>query len=616
MAKSKLQLDRDNQAFMQAWDIVNRTNVSLFLTGKAGTGKTTFLKLLKEQTKKRMIIAAPTGVAAINAGGTTLHSMFGIPFGPFVPGDHRLRERPLPGDPTRGTIYSHFTFNRSKLELLQKVELLVIDEISMVRCDLLDVVDKLLRVFAKKDRRLPFGGVQVLLIGDPFQLPPIAQPDDWEILAPHYPSRFFFHALSYQALAPIHIELTKVYRQKDADFIQLLNRVRVGKVALEHQQHLNSRQLDQPLDKIPPGAIVLATHRHQAERVNRRELDRLTGTPKLYLGIIKDDFPESMVRAPRELSLKVGAQVMFVKNDTGEARKYYNGMLGEVLDLQDDKIIVGRAGKQNIEVERDIWQNIRYVWNEESKAIEEEVLGTYTQFPLTLAWAITVHKSQGLTFDRVIADLGQAFEDGQVYVALSRCTSFAGLSLTRTIPAEAIRVNPDVRWFSEQLTAASEIEARIQDHQADQKYRAARKALQEQAWESAFQRFFEAVDLRDPEKDGTLKRFFLAYVQRNHHARDLLREKEQLIAQLHAEIDQQEQALHAAQHERRQQQQLAEEREAELAERNAELYAQGRAQQSQAETIAQRDRMLDDLRQEVARLRAELDEEPSGETQP
>ena len=417
-----------------AWEFVRATGHSIFLTGKAGTGKTTFLHALKADSPKRMIVTAPTGVAAINAGGVTLHSFFQLPFGPFVPG----------GDTERQA--AAHRLSRQKRDIIRSLDLLVIDEISMVRADLLDAVDFVLR----RERRssLPFGGVQLLMIGDPHQLAPVVRDDDWSILKDFYDSAYFFGSRVFQATEVVPIALQRIYRQSDTDFIELLNRVRDNRLDEAALERLNSRHEPDFTPKAADGWITLTTHNRSADQINEARLRALGAKPRMFTARIEGDYPEHSWPTAQTLTLKQGAQVMFVRNDGSADKRWFNGKLGTVTKLAPERILVRCPGEEaDIEVEQVTWENVRYRIDEETKEITPELIGTFTQYPLRLAWAITIHKSQGLTFERAVIDAGSAFSHGQVYVALSRCKTFEGLVLSSPIPRRAVMTDQAVAHY-------------------------------------------------------------------------------------------------------------------------------------------------------------------------
>lgn len=446
---NKMQLDNDNREFFHALDLVENTGKSIFLTGKAGTGKTTFLKHLCERNRKNMVVLAPTGVAAVNAGGQTIHSFFQIPPSVYFPGDPRLSAR-MQIDST-DNIYETFRYNRQKKTILRELELLVIDEVSMVRADLLDVINAILREY--KDSPLPFGGVQVVLIGDVYQLPPVVTSEEAPVLFRFYKSEFFFSAKVIKSMELEYIELQKIYRQSDREFIDLLNRVREGRMLPEDFTLFRNMYLNQKWTENGPSYITLTTTNAAASTINEENLDALDGEQHEFEAEITGDMTDKDYPTDVRLSLKVDAQVMFLKNDPDH--RYYNGKIGRVTGFQDDRIMIsceeGDGGTQEICLERAEWEKVQYKWNLAKNCIESEVVGSFKQFPLRLAWAITVHKSQGLTFERVVADLGNSFAAGQVYVALSRCTSLKGLVLASMITPSDIRtdhrVDAFIRWI-------------------------------------------------------------------------------------------------------------------------------------------------------------------------
>lgn len=406
-----------------AWDIIETTNTNLFLTGKAGTGKTTFLRRLKEESSKRIVVVAPTGIAAINAEGVTIHSFFQLSFAPFIP-NYNLKEQ-------------QFRFSKQKINVIRSIDTLVIDEISMVRADLLDAVDSVLRRFRKNN--LPFGGVQMVMIGDLGQLAPVAKDDEWQMLSRYYDTPYFFSSLALKSTRYAIVELKTVYRQSDSHFVELLNRVRDNRADDSVLAALNSRYIPNFQPPVEEGYIRLTTHNFQAQQENDRQLALLPGKPYTYEASITGKYPEMLFPTEQTLTLKEGAQVMFVKNDSSADKAFYNGMLGTVTEINDKNLFVRTKDTGVvIKVEPEQWENTRYDINERTNEITEEVEGTFTQLPVKPAWAITVHKSQGLTFDRAIIDVQRAFTHGQTYVALSRCRTLEGLVLSAPLPMSAI----------------------------------------------------------------------------------------------------------------------------------------------------------------------------------
>lgn len=446
---------QDNPLFSTAADFVNNTSRHIFLTGKAGTGKTTFLKYIKANTRKKAIVVAPTGVAAINAGGVTMHSFFQLPLGPFVP---VLQKYASDASTDQYTLFKNIRVSDEKRELFRDLELLIIDEVSMVRCDMLDATDAILRYFRKMPNT-PFGGVQVLYIGDLFQLPPVMPDSQWSLLRQYYSSPFFFHSRAVQQSAPVYIELKKIYRQSQQRFIDILNRIRNDEATSDDLQTLNAR------NGVSPDAgvkyITLTTHNHKADRINAEELENLPGNLIQFKGSVEGEFPDKTLPTDPVLQLKEGAQVMFIRNDKSEERRYYNGKLATITKVSADAIHVVLAGsEEELLLEKETWDNIRYSYNQEKETIDEEKLGSFTQYPIRLAWAITIHKSQGLTFQHAIIDAGESFAPGQVYVALSRCTSLDGVILRSRITSSSISTDPLVLEYARNEAPDAEL-ARI-----------------------------------------------------------------------------------------------------------------------------------------------------------
>lgn len=426
-------------------DYINTTDRHIFLTGKAGTGKTTFLKHIVAHTHKKTVVAAPTGIAAINAEGVTLHSLLQLPFGAFIP------ERVQPPDinaqvTTLFNLFSNLRFNASKRNMIREIELLIIDEVSMLRADLLDCIDHMLR-FLRKRKNEPFGGLQVLFIGDLLQLPPVVKDTEWQVLSQYYKSSYFFEARALKDNPPIHVELEKVYRQSDQKFIGLLNRFRENRQTDADIELLNQRYRADHQKLSEQGYIHLTTHNRKADDINSQRLKALTTPVVSFPANIEGDYPEHIFPTAQKMELKEGAQVMFIKNDLSEEKQFFNGRIGHISELSKKQILVTFEDGNVVEAPLHKWENKRYSLNKETNEIEEKILGSFEQYPLKLAWAVTVHKSQGLTFEKAILDLSGAFAQGQVYVALSRLTAIEGLILSSKIPAEGFGLSESMKDF-------------------------------------------------------------------------------------------------------------------------------------------------------------------------
>lgn len=426
--------------FDKVISFIGYTNQSIFLTGKAGTGKTTLLKRIKESSSKKMAVIAPTGVAAMNAKGTTINSFFQLPPGSFFPGDITL-ENLQSGILSIQSMVSDLSYSREKLSLFNELELLVIDEVSMVRCDLLDVIDAILRAVRKNNA--PFGGIQLLLIGDLYQLPPVTKREDWAFLSRAYPSPYFFDALVIRRNPLLQIELTRVFRQTEPEFIDILNDIRNNQISEGSLELLNKRYSPgyHTTDEVSP--IIITSHNAEANAINKAKLDELPGTAYTFEGEVSGEFRDLGLQAEQSLNLKEGAQVMFIKNDTGENRKFYNGKIGKVKSVKDGQILISFPNEEDLFLEKTSWQSFEYKTDAEEAIVQQQV-GEFSQYPIKLAWAVTIHKSQGLTFDSAIIDAGKSFVAGQVYVALSRVRTLNGLILRSKISTDSLRSNTAV----------------------------------------------------------------------------------------------------------------------------------------------------------------------------
>ncbi|THU41995.1 helicase [Niastella caeni] len=524
--------DTSNQLFQLAVRFVNQTNRHIFLTGKAGTGKTTFLKYIRENTFKKMAVVAPTGVAAINAGGVTLHSFFQLPHGSFIP----VQQSGWNSNNTFNTphtLLKNLRLTNDKKLLLQELELLIIDEVSMLRADILDEIDCILRHFRRRLQE-PFGGVQMLYIGDLFQLPPVVKNEEWDVLRQHYRSPFFFDAQALQQYPPLYLELKKIYRQHEHDFIRVLNNIRNNKTTPEDLALLHNHYM--PGYECPDNEsyITLTTHNARADTINQNQLNKLATDICECKAEISGDFNERAYPVDLILQLKEGAQIMFVKNDKGESRRFYNGKIGTISKINGEEIFVRLEGDEHdMLLEKETWRNIRYQYNNEEDKIEEEEVGSFKQYPVRLAWAITIHKSQGLTFEKAIIDAGASFAPGQVYVALSRLTSLSGLVLYSRIHPSSINTDTRVLEFTR---LEKEEDQLAQELQQQQKIYITRSLLQTFDWlklAEGMQMHFEEYENRQlPDKNTCVlwaKKVLEAVLKQQEMAEKFTRQLEQLL---------------------------------------------------------------------------------------
>lgn len=481
-------IDLDNPEFQDIWKLISYTRQSVFMTGKAGTGKSTFLRHIVENTKKRTVVLAPTGIAAVNAGGVTLHSFFHLPFKPLLPDDPELQIRNL---------RQRLKHTAEQQKLIRELELIVIDEVSMVRADIIDFIDKVLRLYSGRFRE-PFGGKQLLLVGDIFQLEPVVTSDMRDIFRDLYPNLYFFSAKVFRDFALVPIELRKIYRQSDSLFIGMLDRMRLGAVSAEDIAMLNSRvdpEASSP-ERQKEFTMTLAPKRDTVDAINTSRLGRLKRKLHTFHGEIRDKFPENSLPVPLVLELKVGAQVVFVRNDP--EKRWVNGTIGKIHSISGNSLEVELENGQIHTITREVWENVSYRYDKETKKIDEEVLGTFTQYPLRLAWALTIHKSQGLTFPRVIIDLeGGAFASGQAYVALSRCQSLEGLTLRTKVNPYDFFVNPAIRSFSGFFNNPAILASAMATAKAEDCFHRAAASFDSGDFSSAVEYFTEGLYARD-----------------------------------------------------------------------------------------------------------------------
>ena len=516
---SKHTIDTNNKEFQDALNLIQYTRQSVFLTGKAGTGKSTFLRYVCANTKKKHVVLAPTGIAAINAGGSTMHSFFKLPFYPLLPDDPNFSLQ-------KNRIHEFFKYSKAHRKLIEQVELVIIDEISMVRADIIDAVDRILRVYSRNLRE-PFGGKQILLVGDVFQLEPVVKSDEREILNRFYPTPYFFDARVFKEIDLVSIELQKVYRQTDSVFINVLDHIRNNTANAADLQLLNTRYGCQVEEVEKDMHITLATRRDNVDFINDKKLADLPGEPIVFKGTIDGDFPENSLPTSKELVLKVGAQIIFIKNDY--EKRWVNGTIGTISGIDEEGTIyvITDDGKE-CDVKLDSWRNIRYKYNEEKKEIEEEVLGTFTQYPIRLAWAITIHKSQGLTFSKVVIDFGGGvFAGGQAYVALSRCTSLDGIQLKTPINRSDIFVRQEIVNFSTRFNNRQAIDKALKQAQADVQYVAAVRAFDKGDMEECLEQFFLAIHSRYDIEKPVPRRF----IRRKLQVVNKLKEENNLLKQ-------------------------------------------------------------------------------------
>ena len=495
MAQIVQNIDLNNPEFQNLWNMIQDTHRSVFLTGKAGTGKSTFLRYICQNTKKKYVVLAPTGIAAVNVNGQTLHSFFKIPFKPLLPDDP---------DFSRNKINQTLRYTKQKVKLIKELELIIIDEISMVRADIIDFVDKVLRTYSGNARE-PFGGKQLLFVGDIFQLEPVVSRDMRDILRRYYKQFFFFNAQVFSQLGLVPIELRKIYRQTDDKFVSLLDRIRLNRATAADLQLLNSRVGLAVEASHAEMSVTLATRRDTVTAINDEHMDALKTEEYIYSGEIDGSYPDNDLPTSKDLSLKVGAQVIFIKND--REGRWVNGTLGIVSGLSDEDVSVTLENGSEYTLEQDVWENIQYTYNEKEKRVDEVVLGSFKQYPIKPAWALTVHKSQGLTFNRIVVDFsGGAFSSGQTYVALSRCRSLEGITLTHPIDERDIIVNTAVVEFSRSFNDIKIINSALNHEKAQRLFNHAMQEFNHGHWSEAVEAFYEGNEIENVLTNAAVRR--------------------------------------------------------------------------------------------------------------
>ena len=497
-------LDLENNEFQALWKLISDTHQSVFLTGKAGTGKSTFLKYICNNTRKKYVVLAPTGIAAVNVGGMTLHSFFKIPFRPLLPDDPDFS--PL-------KIRKTLRYNKEKVKLLKELDLIIIDEISMVRADIIDFVDKVLRIYCENMRE-PFGGKQLLFVGDVFQLEPVVTSDMKEVLKHYYKQFFFFNARAFEMVKLVPIELRKIYRQNNPEFISLLDKVRIDKISSRELDVINKRYNPSYTPNREDFVMTLATRRDVVDSINQDCMDSLKTKSYTYSGVIEGEFPMQNLPTAQELTLKVGAQVIFVRNDKDQ--RWVNGTVGKIVELDNDDVRVELESGESYYIDVEEWENVKYTYEEKKKKIKEELLGTFRQYPIKPAWALTVHKSQGLTFNNIVINFagGGAFAGGQTYVALSRCTSLEGITLMQPISQRDIMINSEILKFSTNFNNNLLIKGAIEDAAANIKFKEASEQFDKMNFPEAIAKFVEANQTKNVLTNPSIQRLIRLKLQK------------------------------------------------------------------------------------------------------